>query len=154
VAEGEYDPHSFEEGWVETWAREGLYTTPNEVPSGQKRFVAEMFPYPSGDLHIGHVENYSIADVMARYSRMRGMSVLHPMGFDAFGLPAENAAISPVHPRMDALEHPADAVVARSPRLLVRLEPAGRDLRARVYRNQWFFVSCSSAAWRTARSPS
>jgi leucyl-tRNA synthetase len=100
VAEGEYDPHSFEEGWVETWAREGLYTTPNEVPSGQKRFVAEMFPYPSGDLHIGHVENYSIADVMARYSRMRGMSVLHPMGFDAFGLPAENAAISRgVHPR-------------------------------------------------------
>jgi leucyl-tRNA synthetase len=94
AATDEYDPHSFESAWRAEWSGTNLYHA--QAPEGRqrKRFVMEMFPYPSGDLHVGHIENYSIADLLARYSRMSGYQVLHPMGYDAFGLPAENAAIS------------------------------------------------------------
>src|SRR3989440_7008729 len=95
-----YDPQSFEERWIAVWEAECLHAAPEHPRPGNKRYVLEMFPYPSGDMHMGHVENYSIADAIAGEWRMKGHDILHPMGYDAFGLPAENAAIGRgVHPK-------------------------------------------------------
>jgi leucyl-tRNA synthetase len=104
-----YDPAAVEARWQEIWAAERVFETPNPDPGddvSKLMYVLEMLPYPSGDLHIGHVKNYTMGDVVTLFRRRRGNRVMHPMGYDAFGLPAENAAIQQgLHPAVSTRQN-------------------------------------------------
>ncbi len=139
-----YDPAEIEPRWVSRWEEEGLYAASEDPADERPRFYAlDMFPYPSGDLHMGHAEAFSGGDAVARYAAMRGASVLHPMGWDAFGLPAENAAIKRGVPPMDWTYANIDQQ-ARSFRRMGMSFDWTRRLHTcdpEYYRwTQWFFV--------------
>ena len=101
--ERRYDPSVIEPKWQELWEREHTWEVSDDVPRDQKSYVLEMLPYPSGEPHMGHLKNYSVGDAVAHFHRRTGRRVLHPMGYDSFGLPAENNAIK-------TGQHPRDAI--------------------------------------------
>ncbi|CEN88507.1 leucine--tRNA ligase [Paraclostridium sordellii] len=104
-----YKPNEVEAKWQKTWETNQQYKTNTEDSSKPKYYTLEMLPYPSGKIHMGHVRNYSIGDVIARFKKMQGYNVLHPMGWDSFGLPAENAAIKHgIHPHKWTMENIED----------------------------------------------
>ena len=137
-----YNPSDIEAKWRARWEADHLYRV-TEDPSRPKFYALTMYPYPSGDLHIGHWYAMAPSDAQARYLRMRGYNVLHPMGFDAFGLPAENAAIS-------RGIHPFTWTMANIERMRGQLRAMGcvydweREIICclpEYYRwNQWFFL--------------
>src|SRR5690348_4620076 len=137
-----YNPQQIEAKWQSRWAEQKLFES--EVDAARKKYyVLEMLPYPSGDIHMGHVRNYTIGDALARYMWMKGFNVIHPIGWDAFGLPAENAAIK-------NQRHPSEFTFAHIDRMRGQLQRLGvsYDWRREVatcvpeyYRwNQWFFI--------------
>ncbi|PQO24743.1 leucine--tRNA ligase [Rhodobacteraceae bacterium WD3A24] len=115
-----YDPSRSEPKWQAAWDEAGVFTARHDE-SRPKYYVLEMFPYPSGRIHMGHVRNYTMGDVVARYKLAQGFSVLHPMGWDAFGMPAENAA-------MEQGGHPADWTYANIADMREQMKPMGLSI--------------------------
>jgi leucyl-tRNA synthetase len=139
---GDYDSKTIEPKWQRFWEERQFFHAPKSS-SQPKLYLLEMLPYPSGDLHMGHMRNYTIGDAVARYQRARGMNVFHPIGWDAFGLPAENAAIkNKTHPRTWTLDN-----IARMKAQLRRFgfsydwSSEVSTCEPEYYRwNQWFFL--------------
>ena len=102
MAERRYDPASIEPKWQRLWDRERAWEVSNDFDSRPKAYVLTMLPYPSGEPHIGHLKTYSVGDAVAHFERRHGRRVLQPMGYDAFGLPAENNAIKTGQPPREA----------------------------------------------------
>ncbi len=132
-----YDPAAIETRWQAIWEREGVFDVPNPGPGDpgdDLTYVLEMLPYPSGELHMGHVKNYTMGDVVTLYRRRNGYRVMHPMGYDAFGLPAENAAIrAGRHPAESTRENiAADPPPDEAHGLVDRLDARALDGRSRV----------------------
>jgi len=142
-ADDRYDPQRIETKWAERWAQDSSLYAAEKNSAKAKYYVLEMLPYPSGVLHMGHVRNYSIGDALARYMWMSGYNVLHPMGWDSFGLPAENAAISANVPPRDWTLRNISNMKAQMKRLGFAYDWA-REVTTCLpdyYRwNQWFFL--------------
>jgi leucyl-tRNA synthetase len=140
-----YNPAEIEPRWQAIWdADPALYRAEQHTSAKPKFYCIEMLPYPSGQLHMGHVRNYSIGDALARFMRMRGHNVLHPMGWDAFGLPAENAALKNNTPPREWTLNNIAAMKAQMSRIGLSIDWQGTELTTCLpdyYRwNQWFFL--------------
>lgn len=132
------------------WMDSGIFKTKNFVEGKKNYYVLEMLPYPSGKLHVGHARNYTIGDVIARYKKMNGYNVLHPMGWDSFGLPAENAAIqNGVHPAIWTKSNIDN--MNRQLKMMGLSYDWDREIATytpEYYRwNQWIFKKCLKKDW-------
>src|SRR4051794_3656258 len=120
MVDDRYDPHAVEAKWQRVWEDERAFAVPNPEPDAapeQHTYVLEMLPSPSGELHMGHVKNYTLGDVVAHVRRRSGYPVLRPMGYDAFGLPAENAAIKEGGNPREVIERNIAAIRAQMKRM-------------------------------------
>ena len=150
-----YDVHAAQDRWLPLWDELGLHRAGGPEDERPRRYIVDMFPYPSGDLHMGHAEAFAYGDIVARYWRLQGFNVLHPIGWDSFGLPAENAAIKRgIDPRGWTYDN-----IAQQKASFKRYGNSfdwSRELHTsdpEYYKwNQWLFLKLYERASRTART--